>query len=177
MRKVIFLFFVCFSGLLLAADPVEFSVGRFGFERPAGWQWIVPSSTMRKAQLNVPGVSGDPAEVTFFHFGKGQGGGVKANVDRWFGQFQNSEVSQNEETIGQVRVVFVTARGTFLSGMPGGQLTPKQGYGLRGAILEDGVEGDVFVKMTGPAELLDAATPVFDAMVKAAASSAQSPQQ
>lgn len=149
-----------------AADPVEFSVGGFTFSRPDGWQWIVPSSAMRKAQLMIPG--DPPAEVTFFHFGPGQGGGVQANVDRWFGQFQDAKTGQTKETVGQTQVTFVQAQGTFSSGMPGGPTTPMPGFALRGAILESG-GGDVFVKMTGPAATIAQAEPAFTKMVKSAA--------
>lgn len=153
-----------------AADPVSFGVGGFSFERPEGWQWIVPSSSMRRAQLNVPNpAGGDVAEVTFFHFGQGQGGGVQANVDRWFGQFQGGQTSQNVESIGSTRVAFVSASGTFASGMPGGPTTPKDGYALRGAILED-PQGDVFVKMTGPASVVEGAEAAFRQMISSAAS-------
>ncbi|MDX2081307.1 MAG: hypothetical protein SFU53_11035 [Terrimicrobiaceae bacterium] len=151
-----------------AADPVEFGVGAFQFERPEGWQWIVPSSAMRKAQLNVPGQP-EAAEVTFFHFGPGQGGGVQANVDRWFGQFQNGTNAQAREAVGQTNVTFVEATGTFMSGMPGGPLTPKDGYALRGAILES-PGGDVYVKMTGPADVIIGASEAFAKMVRNAAS-------
>jgi len=150
-----------------AADPVEFGVGAFLFERPDGWQWIVPSSPMRKAQLNVPG-EGAPAEVTFFHFGAGQGGGIPANVDRWFGQFQDAKTSQTLEKFGKTTVTIVRASGTFQSGMPGGQTTPMPGYALLGAILES-PGGDVFVKMTGPAATVEAAGDSFLQMLKAAA--------
>ncbi len=152
-----------------AADPVEFGVGAFSFERPEGWQWIVPSSPMRKAQLNIGSPGSDPVEVTFFHFGQGQGGGVQANVDRWFGQFQNAKTGQSLETLGKTRVTFVQAAGTFLSGMPGGPTSPKEGYELRGAILESD-SGDVFVKMTGPASAVQSAEAAFRAMIAAAAS-------
>ena len=128
---------------------------------------------MRKAQLEVPGVNQSKAEVTFFHFGAGQGGGVKANVDRWFGQFQNAKTAQNEVNLGGVRVVFVQAAGTFSSGMPGGPTTPLDNYALRGAILEDETKGDVFVKMTGPLALVESASTDFEAMVKAAAGTKQ----
>lgn len=153
-----------------AAAPVSFGVGEFSFERPEGWEWIVPSSTMRRAQLNVPNpAGGDVAEVTFFHFGAGQGGGVQANVDRWFGQFQGGTTGQKVETVGATRVTFVEATGTFASGMPGGPLTPKEGYALRGAILEN-PKGDVFVKMTGPADIVTGADAAFRQMVVTAAS-------
>ena len=164
---------------LYAADPVAFSVGTFSFQRPEGWAWVVPSSQMRKAELAVAGEGGTKAEVTFFHFGAGQGGGVDANVARWLSQFSEPvEVLAPKieaGSIGSIKITFVRARGTFLSGMPGSPTTPLTGYGLLGAILEDPVGGDVFVKMTGPTALVDVADPAFDAMIKKAGASANSP--
>ena len=96
---------------------------------------------------------------------------MKANVDRWFAQFGNSNTGQTEEKVGDTMIVHVVARGTFQSGMPGGPTTPLDNYALEGAILEDSQKGDVFVKMTGPAELVATATPIFREMVRAAAAS------
>ena len=159
-----------FIGISYSADPVEFSVGGFAFERPSGWGWVVPSSPMRKAQLSVPGVGlAAPGEVTFFHFGAGQGGGVKANVDRWLGQFQEGTSDSRTETVGKTTVTFVRAAGTFSSGMPGGPTSPVKDYAMRGAILENGAEGDVYLKMTGPEPVVKAAEDTFEKMVKAAA--------
>src|SRR3954462_16005476 len=72
---------------LLAADaPKTFKVAEFNFARPAKWEWIDVTSSMRKAQLKVPGTDKNQnAEVVFFYFGEGNGGGTKANVDRWLG--------------------------------------------------------------------------------------------
>ena len=123
--------------------------------------------------MEVVGENQSKADVTFFHFGPGQGGGVKANVDRWFGQFQNAKTAQNEANLGGVAVVFVQASGTFSSGMPGGPTTPLDNYALRGAILQDEAKGDVFVKMTGPVALVESAWTDFEAMVKAAAGTKQ----
>jgi hypothetical protein len=162
-------FFLLLAGLVNGADPVEFSVGAFTFERPEGWTWVVPSSPMRKAQLAVPASDGgEGGEVNFFHFGPGQGGGVKQNVDRWVAQFQNPVADSRTEKVGATNVTFVEATGTFLSGMPGGPTTPKEGYALRGAILES-PQGDVYVKMTGPEPVVKAATDAFEKMVKGAA--------
>ena len=170
-------FFVYLVALALAAhsaigiEPAEFTVGEFSFERPPGWKWIVPSSSMRKAQLEVPDSEAASADVTFFHFGAGQGGGVQANADRWFAQFGNSKTSQSERVVASTRIVNVQAQGTFQSGMPGGPTTPLENYALRGAILVDSEKGDVFVKMTGPASVVESAAPIFDEMVRAAAAS------
>jgi len=173
VKSLLFLFIFFVSSLVFAVDPVEFQVGGFLFGRPSSWSWIVPSSTMRKAQMEVVGANQSKADVTFFHFGAGQGGGVKANVDRWFGQFQNAKTAQNEVDLGGVAVVFVQASGTFSSGMPGGPTTPLDNYALRGAILQDEAKGDVFVKMTGPVALVESAWTDFEAMVKAAAGTKQ----
>lgn len=163
MHRFFLPIFLAMASLALAADPIEFTVGAFRFERPEGWQWIVPTSPMRKAQLNVPGTGGS-AEVTFFHFGPGQGGGVQANVDRWFGQFQNAATSRSVEKSGTTEITYVEASGTFLSGMPGTAPTPKEGYALRGAILaSDG--GDVYVKMTGPQKTVVEAELAFRKMI------------
>jgi hypothetical protein len=169
--------FLCGVSLVRAADPAEFSVANFKFERPSDWAWIVPSSSMRKAQLAPPGVDGGAApEVTFFYFGKDQGGSVGANIQRWVSQFEGgaeaTSAMQRVEQYGATKATFVTAAGTFNSGMPGGPTTPLSGYALLGAILE-GVEGNVFIKMTGPDAAVRAASPAFEALVEKAAKSPQ----
>lgn len=171
MTKILAAFFGSAVLALAAVAPLEFQVGGFSFARPEGWGWVVPSSPMRKAQLEFPGPDGAKAEVVFFHFGPGQGGGVDANVKRWFSQFTGAKTGQSESTEGGVRIVHVDAEGTFLSGMPGTEPVPLAGYALRGAILEDPAGGDVFVKMTGPSAAVAAARPPFDSMVAAAAGS------
>jgi len=160
---------VVLLGTVVAAQAETFSVGEFEFTTPEGWKAVQPSSPMRKAQLSVPGEP-EPAEVTFFHFGPGQGGGPQANIDRWVGQIDGGieNAMQKTEQFGATKVWFVTATGTFQSGMPGGPITPKEGYGLRGAILES-KDGDVFVKMTGPEAVVSGAAGAFDAMIEAAA--------
>ena len=158
-----------------ADEPATFEVGAFKFARPAEWSWVpVPPAmqAMRKAQLSAPGKDGGkPAEVTFFFFGAGQGGGVKPNVDRWLGQFPEKTAPEKieEKEIGGIHVTFVSAEGTFSSGMPTAPKTPMTGYALRGAILEH-PQGAVFVKMTGPAPAVQAAQARFDEFVSAAAS-------
>lgn len=156
---------------LTAADPVEFRVGAFEFSRPAGWKWIVPSSGMRKAQLEVPGENHEKAEITFFHFGPGQGGSVNANVERWFSQFPGGRTSRSEASQGRTLVHYVQAQGTFQSGMPGGPTTPLEAYALEGAILQDAQSGDVFVKMTGPEALVESSAPLLMDMINQAAAS------
>ena len=155
---------------VLAEDPSSFTVGSFSFERPTSWEWVPVKSSMRKAQLKVPGKEGAAAaEVTFFHFGSGQGGDVQSNAQRWLNQFQSKEGASKveEQEMNGTKVAIVTTEGTFQSGMPGGPATPLPDHALLGAILVHD-EGNVFVKMTGPAAVDKAAqTQIMDFLKKA----------
>ena len=161
------------SGFSLRAEaPATFKVSEFSFTRPANWEWVETTSAMRKAQLKVV----DPkskasADVIFFHFGQGDGGGTKANVERWFGQFKEPrdqiKAKSEEATVGKHKVTYVEAEGTYISGMPGGASTPMSGYALAGAIIESDL-GSVFVRMTGPKDMVKSSIPEFKKMVEGA---------
>ena len=162
--------------LVRAEQPAAaFKAGDFSFAIPTGWRSVEPSSPMRKAELRVPGPEGTGAAgeaiITVFHFGQGQGGTVQQNIDRWFGQFDGDNDAKGaasaKETIGTVPVTFARARGTFQSGMPGQPTTPLEGQALLGAILES-PNGDVYVKMTGPAPTVEKAELAFVQMVREA---------
>ena len=169
------LFLVASVLVLPAADPAKFVAGAFTFAVPDGWRSEQPASPMRAAELYAPGPEGTgtagEAIVTVFHFGRGQGGTVQQNIDRWFGQFdgglEEKGAATAKETIGTVPVTFVRARGTFQSGMPGQPTTPLEGQALLGAILEN-PDGDVYVKMTGPLPTVEKAEPAFVQMIRAA---------
>jgi len=154
------------------ATGKTFTVSEYQFTRPDFWRTLRPRSSMRKAQLSVPGKKGGEAgEVVFFHFGPGNAGGTKANVDRWLRQFQEPVAELNSKTetgqVGGTKVSFVQAEGTFLSGPPVGRKIPKPGYALLGAIIE-AEKGFVFVKFTGPKSVVLAAEGDFKTMVTSA---------
>ena len=152
-----------------AAGPESFKVSEFSFKRPAAWEWVEVASPMRKAQLKVTAPDAkEPGEVVFFFFGP-QSGGTKANVDRWLGQFEEGRDKINakieEKTVGKAKVTYVSAEGTYKSGMPGAAPTPKPGFALLGAIVE-GEEGSVFARLTGPAALTKGARADFEKMIE-----------
>lgn len=156
-----------------AAAPATFKVSEFTFTPPAKWEKVETASPMRKAQFKVNDAEKKNfAEVVFFHFGPGDGGGVQANVDRWFSQFEGPKekigAKSEEKMIGKHKVTFVRAEGTYMSGMPGlGARTAQPGSALRGAIIES-EQGAVFVKMTGPAALVKSAEDDFRKMIESA---------
>jgi|SRR3954468_12474980 hypothetical protein len=156
--------------LTAAEAPKTFKVSELTFTRPQAWEWVEVTSSMRKAQLKVPGPDKDQsAEVVFFYFGEGNGGGTKPNVDRWLGQFENQKNQKVVDSkVGKHTVTYVQVEGTYMSGMPGGPRTPQANSMLNGAIIES-PEGNVFIKMTGPMALVKSATADFKKMVEDAA--------
>lgn len=167
-RFFLTLSFLALVVLPLRADaPATFSVGEFTFTRPAKWEWVEVTSSMRKAQLKVTEASSkDSAEVVFFQFGPGSGS-TDANVKRWERQFnpRDKDAKVDETTVGKTKITYVEVEGTYNSGMPGGPTTPMAGYALMGAIMES-EDGSVFIKMTGPKEIVKSATADFKKMVE-----------
>ncbi|HXG47304.1 MAG TPA: hypothetical protein VNO52_06750 [Methylomirabilota bacterium] len=166
--------FLLFNALAVTAAeaPATFKVSEFTFSRPAAWQWVESTSPMRKAQLRIPGTGKDQSgEVIFFHFGAGGGGGVQANVDRWFSQFEEPRekigAKTEEVTVGKRKVTYVQAEGTYLSGMPGGPKTPQPNTALLGAIIESD-QGNVFIRLTAPVALANEHKAAFRGMVEGA---------
>lgn len=155
---------------LRAEDPASFDVGGLEFSRPADWKWVEVSSPMRKAQLKVSGAKSGAADVVFFYFGSGQGGDAQANAKRWLGQFKSAPGAEKTEPLeaGGRKLTLVSTEGTYQGGMPGAAPAPLENQALLGAIVE-GPEGNIFVKMTGDAELVKASRERFVGFVTAAA--------
>jgi len=150
---------------LSAQEPFE--VGNFTFK--PGKAWITaPTGPMVKAALNH-GEKDGPL-LKFYHFGQGQGGGVKANLDRWKGQFKDGEakVTPEEKTFGDQKLTTVTMTGTYMVGPPfGGNKVATPDQMLLGAIIPHPT-GDVFLKMTGAEADLKKLKADFDRLVASA---------
>ena len=70
------------------------SLGALGYsvDVPDTWVQQPPENTMRLAQFQIRGPQGqEPANVVVFFFGKGGGGTVEANVQRWESQFTGQD--------------------------------------------------------------------------------------
>src|SRR5258708_3025612 len=170
--RILSLFLALAAPSLRAEAPTAFKVSEFSFTRPEKWEWVETTSVMRKAQLKiVDSKTKASTDVIFFHFGQGDGGGTKANVERWFGQFKEPrdqiKAKSEEVMVGKHKVTYVEAEGTYMSGMPGGAPTPMSGYALAGAIIESD-QGSVFFRMAGPKGLVKDSILEFKKMVESA---------
>jgi len=140
-------------------ESAKAPAGSVGYEIPAGWQKEQPRSAMRQAQYRLARAEGDgeDAELAVFHF-PGEGGSVKANVDRWIGQFSDDDGQpltgpklMEEKTVNGTPVTIVDVSGTYSASM-GGPMSPtveKPGFRMLAAIIETS-DGPWFFKLTGP---------------------------
>ena len=139
---------------------------------PSSWLEEPPASSMRKAQYSLPAAPGDPepGQCAVFYFGVGQGGDIQGNVDRWAAQFADAAgghptPSVTEGTVAGRKVMKVTTEGTYTpSPMMGGDLTPRPGQMLLGAIVE-GPDSNWFFKCTGPKKTVQMHRKEFDALI------------
>jgi hypothetical protein len=130
---------------------------------PETWKQSKPSSRLRLAQFTIPKAKGDEEDGELALFNFGAGGSVKANIDRWVGQFQaeEREVQVKEGSLDTGRYFFVDITGTYNkpTGPPIAQQTKAApGYRMLGVILAIEDKGIYFFKMTGPDKTVAAQT-------------------
>jgi hypothetical protein len=156
-----------------AAEPVPAASGsKLGIEwtAPKDWQQAGNRSPMRAATYRIPKAGSDEedGELAVFYFGPGQGGDIEANVSRWIGQFEgvpNDAVRRaDREANGMRQHTIEIENGTYQSGMPGGPKSPKQNFGLLGAIVQ-APSGNYFFKLTGPSSTVREARDEFYALL------------
>ncbi|MFQ5677680.1 MAG: hypothetical protein ACE5G1_17455 [bacterium] len=126
---------------------------------PSDWIEEKPTSTMRAAQFRLPKAEADTedANVVVFYF-QGEGGGVRANIQRWISQFKlpegelTREVTEEAKTeVNGLTHTLVDIRGTYLfRPMPmAANATEKPGFRMLAAVIEGGA-GPWFVRFVGP---------------------------
>jgi hypothetical protein len=162
-RATLALFLV--SASLAAA--IEGAAGGVRWTVPARWQ-ATAQRPMRVATYKIPAAPGtEDGECGIFYFGKGQGGSVEENLERWAAQFESpAKPATAVKTINRLKVHTVEIAGTYLS--PGGPMMQSQGkrpgWRLSGAIVE-APEGLVFFKCTGPAATIEKARQELEALL------------
>ena len=134
-------------------------------QMPPEWRSVPPSSSMRLAEYSLSGeaVKAEDASLAVFFFGPNQGGTIEANIDRWYGQFEQPDGGSTrerakrwEKEVGDLSVTMVDIGGTYSGGMgPMGQSeAPKAGYRMLGGIAP-APAGLFFFKLIGPAPTIE----------------------
>jgi hypothetical protein len=146
--------------------------GGITFQVPGSWKSSKPSSSMRRAQLAIPKVTGDKddAEAVLFVF-PGGAGTVEANIERWAGQFRGDDNTPPKAKSSKLKgknteVTRVDLAGRYVAPVfPGSPDTEnKPGYQLMGAIVVT-PRASYFLKIVGPEATMKAASKDFEALI------------
>ena len=145
-----------------------------GWNPPASWK-SEAQRPMRLATYTIAHAAGDAdnGECGVYYFGQGQGGSVQANLDRWIGQFlqtdgkpSKSAAKIENRTVHGLKITTVDVSGAYtgMGGAMGQSGAPLRGYRLLGAIVE-GPQGSVFFKFTGPSKTVAQNQSAFSKML------------
>jgi hypothetical protein len=153
----------------LSGEAAPLEVGGLVWSAPTAWNRVKPSNAMRAAELRIPAEAvGAPEGEAVVAFSSGIGGSVEQNIARWAGQMLSegggaSIAYPKTRNVAGCKVTLVEFEGTYRDTMSG---TPQElpGYAMKGAVIE-GPGGLVFIKMTGPTEIVQAAGPAWDLMI------------
>ena len=129
---------------------------------PADWKQVATTSEMRAAQFAIAGDGDEQADLVVFHFG-GPTGGVKANVERWIGQFDEKdrkiEMSQGTCEAGQFILVDATGTWNKPDGPPFARKTiaTPDSRVVNVIVIEeqDDAEDYYFIKLSGKESIVD----------------------
>jgi len=163
----------------LAADTIRGEAAGLRFSVPRAWDRVPAPSDVSAAQWKLRRAPGDSedGELVLFFYGKGKGGSVQENLERWYGQFSRPDGRPSREvavvttrTVNGLEVTAVDLAGTYKAGptTSGPLPPPKRGYRLLAAIVE-GEDGPWFFRAIGPERTIATAKPGFDATLASVA--------
>lgn len=142
---------------------------RLGYDVPKDWKAVETSSSMRIAQWSYAGES----EIVVFYFGEGQGGSVEANLDRWYGQFEQPDGSSTSERAkvtkskaGALTITRADVQGTYRAPVRPGAAERRNepDYRMIAAVVE-GPSGPWFIRFLGPAKEVAVGETSFDSFL------------
>ena len=140
------------------AETLELAEGKIIVSKPAAWKNMPPKSNMIQHEFRAPAEGEKSARITIMS----AGGSTESNIDRWIGQFEGAKKEDakiEKKDVDQTTVNIVEITGTFKESMggpfaPGGQTKKMENYKMLGAILELKGGEKVFIKATGPSEII-----------------------
>ena len=163
---------LCFATLSSRAQEagkgtkISLADGQITLQAPAEWKKVQPKSNIVDYEFSAPAdaAEGDEkARITIM----GAGGSVDANIERWYGQFEQpdgkstKEVAKTDEfKVDGVTVHWVDVSGSFkdtMGGGPfsGGKTVLRKDYRMLGAIIVSQQQGQYFIKLTGHEDVVD----------------------
>ena len=133
--------------------------GKLAFTAPKGWTKKQPRSRIIEVEFEIPAAKGDENTGRFTVMGAG--GDIQANIDRWYGQFEQpgggdpkDKAKVEKLTVAGKTVHYVDLAGTYKDApagpFAGGKTIKRENYRMLAAIVETKEAGNYFLKFYGP---------------------------
>jgi hypothetical protein len=146
---------------------------------PENWKPVAPRSRMVSYEFRAPAMAKESEEDAEAQTARvtvmAAGGSVKANVDRWQGQFiigdDGKDAEVEEVKMKDKTVYFVDVSGTYKDTMgrppfAGGAAVKRDNYRLYSAIVEAANGAKIFITMVGDAKIVEKESKMLRAMVE-----------
>ena len=135
-------------------ETLELAGGKVIVNIPGTWKTMTPRNQMIANEYRFP-IEGDKsARITF----SVAGGSIDSNIDRWITQFDGAKKEDakiEKKEISGIKVNLVELEGTFKDSMgPGSPVKKLESHRLLGVILEIKDGPQIFIKATGPKEII-----------------------
>jgi hypothetical protein len=140
-------------------EVLDLADGKIVAIKPEAWKSVQPKSNMIQYEFRTPAEGEKSVRITIMS----AGGSIESNIDRWIGQFEGTkkdDTKVEKKEIESTTLHTVEIAGTFKESMGGpfapggGKVTKMENYKMLGAILELKDGAKVFIKATGPADLV-----------------------
>jgi hypothetical protein len=148
-------------------------------EAPADWKFQKPNRQFRTHEFTFPdpGKGSATGFMMITHFGKGGGGGLEANLDRWYAMVEqpgggSTEKAAKKDTIelkgAAGKVVWLDMSGTYLDRPTpmSEQVTRRDNYRVFAAMIEAGKDGPYWIRAYGPESVMKAHRDGFERFLK-----------
>ncbi len=149
-------------------EMLELGKGKVVVAKPETWKTVPPKSPMIENEFKVVGEGESFARITIMQ----ASGGIEGNVDRWIGQFdgvKKEDAKVVKKDVDQTKIHIVEIAGTFKESMgpmvPGATTKKQENYKMLGAILELKDGSLIFIKATGPKDIVNGMRDSFNKML------------
>ncbi len=151
---------------------IEFAGGQLSLRAPDSWQRRRPRTRIVQHEFAIPASEGDEADGRLTLMGAG--GGVRANIDRWYGQFTQPDGGSTRER-AKVKKTKIAGHDVHLVDISGtyrdrrGPMAPaveRPKYRMLAAIIDTDSRGTYYIKFYGPQRTVAQNEKAFLAMIE-----------
>jgi len=151
-------------------------------EAPPNWKFQKPNRQFRTHEFTLPDPDKGSTDgfLMITYFGKGGGGGLDANLDRWYKMVEQPDGGSTEKASkkhdidlkqGEGKVVWLDMSGVYLDrpSPMSDQVTRRPNYRVFAAMIDAGKDGPYWIRAYGPESVMKVHRDGFEQFLKSIA--------